>query len=122
MVLPFHLWEQWDTERQGKQVSYSGGNYPPWVKAEAALFAAIVLPPAAIAETLGYRRTAYGDLASSISGLNRTGISNHYTPPPTIAAIEHLIVAVPFWLGAIAVLSELPIIIIRRRWQRAAAN
>lgn len=106
MIMPYDVWESWDSNRRGVSVEYSGKNVPPVVRNAARVFATIVLPPAAFAESLGYRRTAYGDLASSISGLNQTGIANHYTPPVTIAAVEHLAVAFPFWFAVVTIVGE----------------
>ena len=102
LIVPFDNWEAWESWHNGHRVQYSGNNLPPAIRVEMPVFTAIVLPPQWIAEKLGYHRTMYGGLAASYAGLDTPGSSFHYTPPPIIAAREHLVIAVPFWLAVIA--------------------
>src|SRR5438046_1277309 len=99
-------WSSWEESRTGRRVEYSGANFPPALRIEMPVFTGIVLPPQWLAERVGYHRTMYGDLAMSHAGLNPPGSSFHYTPPPTIAAAEHLAVALPFWLAIVIAIGE----------------
>lgn len=106
LIIPFDHWSSWEESRSGRRVEYSGANYPLALRLEMPLFTSIVLPPQWLAERIGYHRTMYGDLAMSHAGLNHPGSSFHYTPPPTIAAAEHLAVALPFWLIVVIGIGE----------------
>jgi hypothetical protein len=106
LIVPFDHWSSWEESRTGKRVEYSGANLPPALRIEMPVFTGIVLPPQWLAERVGYHRTMYGDLAMSHAGLNRPGSSFHYSPPPMIAAAEHLAVALPFWLVAVIAIGE----------------
>ena len=106
LIIPFDQWEAWEWSRNHRRVEYSGTNYPPVLRVALPIFTAIVLPPNWLAETLGYHRTMYGDLASSHAGVNNLGSSFHYSPPAIIAAGEHLVVAVPFWFLIVAAVGQ----------------
>jgi hypothetical protein len=115
LIIPFDHWAAWEWARSGRRVEYSGANYPPALRVEMPIFTAIVLPPQWLAERFGYHRTMYGDLAFSHADLNAPGSSFHYTPPPIIAAGEHLLVALPFWLAVVVTACELSRLGLNRR-------
>ncbi|MGZ5443926.1 MAG: hypothetical protein ACXW5U_03335 [Thermoanaerobaculia bacterium] len=120
LILPFDHWSAWEESHFGRRVEYSGANIPRALRIEVPVFTGIVLPPQWLAERVGYHRTMYGDLAMSHAGLNHPG-SFHYTPPPTIAAAEHLAVALPFWLAIVAGIGEVLGRFRRRRKKSARA-
>jgi hypothetical protein len=114
-IIPYSVWEQWAWSVDGKRVTYSGASMPPALRMELPIFTVITLPPTWIAERLGYHRTMYGYLAASHAGLVGPGSSFHYTPPPLIAALEFMLVGVPFWFIIVTASGELVIRIRRRR-------
>ncbi len=112
MATPLDKWEYWYWPGQPHPVPHFSfpDNWPPLLRAEERLFRALVTPPAFVATCLGTWPGEYGlPYVTTVISEGKAEL------PPAVMALQHLRIALPFWLVAFLVVYE-SAAAVRRKW------
>lgn len=117
LITPFESWENWSWRGQPHaRPRFDGGNLPPALRAELAIFRTLVAPPSWVRERVIGTPTVY-----AAQFARRGVIYETAGVPPLSFAISHIVWALPFWFIAGAVLYEF-LRIVRRRSRTSKRN
>jgi len=88
--------QYWDNQYGPQAIAehrYSGSRWHPILRAERAVFTALVVPPSVAAEVFGRLRTEYARLVLPDRYITETLAGT----PPFFVARENFLIALPFW-------------------------